>query len=187
MMKTTLYTVLCVAIRLGAVLMAVDVFERLPAVFFYRGDGHYPLLALLMEAFTLLVAFVLWMRPSLLAWWALGSKRQEILESPIHADQLHYVAFCVLGAWLAISGLAGCIGHGTMILLLLRQASYDGAGETVPATEWHWMVQYGVTAVAGMVLMSGSRGLIGLLHRLRSYPHYVAAKADPDASATQHS
>ena len=186
-MKTTLYTVLCVVIRLGAVLMAVNVFERLPGIFFYGGDGHYPLLALLMEAFTLLLAFVLWMRPSLLAWWALGSKRQEILESPIRADQLHYMAFSVLGAWLAISGMAGCFGHGTMILLLLRQASYDGAGETVPATEWHWMVQYGVTAVAGVVLMAGSRGLIGLLQRLRGYPHYMTAKAEPDAGTTQDS
>jgi hypothetical protein len=186
-MKTTLYTVLCVAIRLGAVLMAVGVFERLPGIFFYSGDGHYPLLALFMEAFTLLLAFVLWMRPSLLAWWALGGKRQEILESPIHADQLHYVAFSVLGAWLAISGVAGCFGHGAMILLLLRQASYDGAGETVPVTEWHWMVQYGVMVAAGIVLMSGSRGLIGLLQRLRGYPHYMAAKTSPDAGTTQDS
>jgi hypothetical protein len=186
-MKTTLYTVLCVAIRLGAVLMAVGVFERLPGIFFYSGDGHYPLLALLMETFTLLLAFVLWMRPSLLAWWALGGKRQEILESPIQADQLHYVAFSVLGAWLAISGVAGCFGHGSMILLLLHQASYDGAGETVPPTEWHWMVQYGVTAVAGIVLMSGSRGLIGLLQRLRGYPHYMAAKTGADTSTTQDS
>jgi hypothetical protein len=165
--------------------MAVDVFERLPGVFFYSGEGHYPLLALLMEVLTLLLAFVLWVRPSLLAWWALGGKQQEILESPIHADQLHYVAFSVLGAWLAISGVAGCFGHGTTILLLLRQASYDGAGETVPVTEWHWMVQYGVTAIAGIVLMSGSRGLIGLLHRMRGYPHNTLAETDPDASTTQ--
>ncbi|MBQ4856498.1 hypothetical protein IMW82_17660 [Rhodanobacter sp. B2A1Ga4] len=186
-MKTTLYTVLCVAIRLGAVLMAVGVFERLPGVFFYSGDWHYPLLALLMETFTLLLAFVLWMRPSLLAWWALGGKQQEILESPIHADQLHYVAFSVLGAWLAISGVAGCFGHGTMILLLLHQASYDGAGETVPVAEWHWMVQYGVMVVAGILLMLGSRGLIALFQRLRGYPHYMVAKTDTDADTPQDS
>ncbi len=185
-MKTTLYTVLCVAIRLGAVLMAVGVFERLPGIFFFRGDVHYPLPALLMEAFTLLLAFVLWLRPGLLAWWAVGGKRQEILESPIHADQLHYVAFSVLGAWLVISGVAGCFGHGT-IILLLHQASYDGSGETVPAAEWHWMVQYGVTAAAGVVLMSGSRGLIGLFQRLRGYPHFMLAKTDPDIVTTQDS
>ena len=186
-MKTTLYTVLCVAIRLGAVFMAVDVFDRLPGIFFYSGEGHYPLFELLIEVVILLLAFVLWMRPSLMAWWALGGKRQEILESPIHADQLQYVALSVLGAWLAISGLAGCCGHGTTIVLLLRQASYDGPGETIPTTEWHWMVQYGVTAVAGVVLMCGSRGLVVLLQRMRSYPHDMAAKADPDASTTQDS
>ena len=45
-MKTTLYTVLCVAIRLGAVLMAVGLLERLPLFLWESPAGGFALTGL---------------------------------------------------------------------------------------------------------------------------------------------
>jgi hypothetical protein len=183
-MKTTLYTVLCVAVRLGAVLMAVNVLERVPDVFIYPGrDGTYSIGALLLEGTSLLVALALWLWPNILVWWAIGRNRHEILESPIVSDDIQRIAFSVLGVWLCISGIGGLLGHGTLILIVQRRAVYEGVGE-VPTSEWHWLVQYAITAVAGAGLALGSRGLVGGLRRLRGYPA-AEAPATHDAGITQ--
>jgi hypothetical protein len=184
--KTTLYTLLCVAIRLGAVLMAVNALEQVPTAYFRVADGgHVATFPLLFLGATLLLAFALWIRPGLLAWWALNGKRQELLEAPIRPDQLQYVALSVMGAWMAIGGLAGCIGHLATILIVFRRAAYGGYSDVLSTSEWHWLVQYAVTAVAGAALMLGSRGVVGLLQRLRGYPHIVKAVDADDARHTR--
>jgi len=184
-MKTTLYTVLCVAIRLGAVLMAVNVFERVPDVFIYPArDGTYAISALLLEGASVLVALTLWLWPNILVWWAIGRNRHEILESPIGADDIQRIAFSVMGVWLCISGISGLLGHGASILIVLRRSSY-GEATQVPTSEWHWLVQYALVAFAGAVLALGSRGLVGLLRRLRGYPYATDVQRVHDASMTQ--
>jgi len=60
-MKTTLHTLLCVAIRLGAVLMAVNLFEQLPSLFVLNNEtGHLAWISLGMTAAGLVIAFALW-------------------------------------------------------------------------------------------------------------------------------
>lgn len=115
----------------------------------------------------------------------MGGKRQEVLESPISPEQLQYVAFSVTGVWIAIGGLAGCLGHAVSILIIVRRLAYDGFDGTVPTTEWHWLMQYGATMVAGVALALGSRGLVGLLHRFRGYPYANTGGPMDDASHTQ--
>jgi hypothetical protein len=169
-MKTTLFTVLCIAIRLGVVLLAVNILEQLP---FWLSQSHpgsvYTLYQLLLGLFGLVLAAVLWVRPGILAWWAIGKGQREILESPISADQLQHIAFSVLGVWMVLSGLGGCISH-LMIMLFLRDRVTDAATGVLPPGEWRYVCVYTLQAAAGAALAIGSRGLIGLLHRLRGYP-----------------
>jgi hypothetical protein len=169
-MKTTLFTVLCIAIRLGVVLLAVNILEQLP---FWLSQSHqggaYTLYQLLVGLFGLVMAAVLWVRPGILAWWAIGKGQREVLESPISADQIQHIAFSVLGMWMVISGLGGCISH-LMIMLFLRGRVADAATGILPPGEWRYVCFYTLEAVAGGALVMGSSGLIGLLHRLRGYP-----------------
>lgn len=169
-MKTTLFTVLCIAIRLGVVLLAVNILEQLP---FWLSQSHqggaYTLYQLLVGLFGLVMAAVLWVRPGILAWWAIGKGQREVLEIPIGADQIQHIAFSVLGIWMAISGLGGCISH-VMIMLFLHARVADAATGILPPGEWRYVCYYILEAVAGGALAIGSRGLIGLLYRLRGYP-----------------
>ena len=184
-MKTTLYTVLCVAVRLGAVFMAVGIFEQIPGLmaFTYQA-GHLFAGIIVVNGAGLLVALVLWVRPGLLAWWAAGRSSHEVVETAITADQLQYIALSVLGAWMFVEGLSGCVGQLTRILLVKHEAQSAGYAAVSSTTDWRWVIGYAVMALAGAALALGSRGLVGVLNRLRGYPE-VSGEPDPDASTTQ--
>ncbi|MEO8810905.1 MAG: hypothetical protein ABI386_11740, partial [Rhodanobacter sp.] len=122
-MKTTLYTVLCMAVRLGAVLTAVGILERIPGlVEFSSQEGHLFLGAMLLNGAALLLAFALWVWPNILVWWAAGSSTHEVVETAITAEQLQYIALSVLGAWMFIVGFAGCLSHVAQIFMITREA-----------------------------------------------------------------
>jgi hypothetical protein len=182
-MKTTLYTVLCIAIRLGAVLMAVGLLQTLPAFLWGSSDGHFALLGLSLGGFGLIVAIALWMWPGMLAWLAVRQSRNEAFESSIEADQMQRIAFSVLGAWLCIHGLLGCFSHG-VLMLFVRSQVVDPATLSIPIGEWRLLIEYAATAVAGAALMLGAHGLVGLLHRLRDYPHSRDSGPGHDAKLT---
>jgi hypothetical protein len=179
-MKTSLYTVLCVAIRLGAVLLAVGLCERLPWFVWESAAGGFAWDAGLLEAFGLLVAAILWLWPGVLARWAAGRGSHEVLEIALDADGLLRVALAVTGAWLCLSGLAGCLGHA-LTMLIFRSRLEDGTTGRLPVSEWHWVIYYLALAGGGIALMLGSRGLVGLLCRLRGYPDVEDRPGDGDA------
>ena len=184
-MKTTLYTVLCVAIRLGAVLMAVGILEQVPGLFaFATQEGHLAWGVPVIEGVGLLFAFALWTWPNLLAWWALSRNRQEVLETSITADQLQYIALSVVGAWTVIRGVSACLARVAHFLLQRHEAEATGTQFTDSTNEWHWIIYYALVTLAGGVLMLGSRGLVGLLRRLRGYPDAMI-ETDPDAGTTK--
>ncbi|HEV2680351.1 MAG TPA: hypothetical protein VGV14_07615 [Rhodanobacter sp.] len=183
-MKTTLYTVLCVAIRLGAVLMAVGLLVELPGFLWGTSDSQFVAIGLGVMAIELLIAAVLWLRPGLLAWWAANRQNGEVLESNIGPGQLQYIAFSVLGCWLLISGLANGLQQGIALLLVHARAEIYPL-PTLPASLLIGLVKSAATLVAGAALLLGSHGLVGLLHRMRGYPHNTLAETDPDASTTQ--
>ena len=186
MMKTTLYSVLCIAIRLGAVLMAVGILERAPGIFFFaNAEGHFQVLALFLEGAGLLLALALWIWPNMLTWCVMGRNKHEILESSISAAQVQHIAFSIVGVWLFIDGVSGCLGHAFMILLIKQEMAAGALPGMGLQEEWRWLIQFAATAVAGAALTLGSRGLVGLLHRLRAYPHYRSTETDPDTSTTQ--
>lgn len=186
-MKTTLHTVLCVAIRLGAVLMAAGIFEQLLSlVLLSIQEGHAAWAALSLQGAGLLVALALWLWPNLLAWWALGRNQHELMELTISPARLQYVAMSVVGVWMFIGGLSGVAGHGVMIVFINQEATVGNASGMVPTGEWHWMVYYTTMLLAGGGLTLGARGLAGLLQRLRGYQSSStpAVSAD-DASFAQ--
>ena len=65
-MKTTLFAVLCIVIRLGALLLAVQVLVALP-VLLGMPNREFLAMELGFAALTLLLAAVLWVRPGWLA------------------------------------------------------------------------------------------------------------------------
>ncbi|WEN14978.1 hypothetical protein PY254_17380 [Rhodanobacter sp. AS-Z3] len=177
-MKTTLHSVLCVAIRLGAVLMVVGNLEQIPGLVFYSSEeGHLVWAALSLHGAGLLLAFALWFWPNLLAWWAVSRSQGEVLELAISPAQLQYVALSVAGVWAFIGGLSGVVGHGAVIVLIKHQASVGDSSAFVPAAEWRAMVYYGTMLLAGAALAFGARGLAGLLQSMRGYPHAKTAVA----------
>jgi len=179
--KTTLYTVLCIAIRLGAVLMAVGLLESLPVFLWNPGDAQFVKTALAMTAIGLVVALVLWLKPGVLAYWATGRGKGEVLESHIAADQLQSIAFSVLGAWLVVEGLAALLSS-TILLAWLRHLVSAYPGIVPPSNAWVGLVRSLVMLVAGVTLMLGARGLVGLLHRVRSYPVQQAIGSDDETA-----
>lgn len=166
-MRTTLYTVLCMAIRLGAVLMAVGLVEQWPRLFAIRADGQLAVDAIVLDGLGLVLAFVLWLRPGLLAWWAAGSAHRDVFEANISATQLQYIAFSVAGIYKLITGLAGMLAHG-LNLMAYQHIMVDGIPMAPPTYEKTMFVEYVVAAVAGFALTLGARGLTGFLQRLRT-------------------
>jgi hypothetical protein len=187
--KTTLYTVLCVAIRLGAVLMAVRLLEGLPVFLWSSPNRALSAIALGFTALGLLVAAALWCRPGWLAWWAANRETGEVLESTLGAGQIQSIAFSVMGCWLLISGLASGLQQGITLLLMHAEIysspAYPAPG--LPTTILIGLIKSLAIVVAGGSLMLGSHGLVGLLHRFRGYPHNPISEADPDASNAQGS
>jgi len=70
---------LCISIRLGAVLMAVGLFERLPVLLWQSPEGRFALDAVELALFGLVVAGALWLWPGVLARWAVGRSGHEVL------------------------------------------------------------------------------------------------------------
>lgn len=176
-MKTTLYSVLCMAIRLGAVLMAVGLIEQWPRLFVIRADGQLAIDAIVLDGLGLLLAFALWIKPGLLAWWAASSAHRDVFESDISATQLQYIAFSVAGIYKLITGLAGMLAHG-LNLLAYNHIMEGGVPINPPTYEKTMFVEYVVATVAGLALTLGARGLTAYLQQLRTAGQPVTIAAD---------
>ena len=182
-MKTSLYGVLCIAIRLGAVLMAVGLVEQWPRLLVTQANGQISVAAITLDLLGLLVAFVLWLRPGLLAWWAAGNTHRDVFDVQISAPQLQYIALSVAGIYKLMSGLAGILAHGLNLLEYRHVADAAGISLAPPAYEKTLFVEYVVTAVAGFALTLGARGLTGYLQRIRgSHLPVVMEEGIDDAS-----
>lgn len=192
-MKTTLYTVLCVAVRLGAVLMAIRIAGELPGLFFNFSsdpgpDKDFFLIGLGLRLAALLLAFALWLWPTILVRWAIARSQNQILESAISAPQLQHIALSVAGVWVFIASLGALLGRVALILMMTHdKTSSDLYAMTVPSTLWVGLVEYAVMAILGAATALGAGGLAGLFQRLRRYPGYTETKRDADASDTQDS
>ena len=185
-MKTTLHAVLCIAVRLGAVLMAVGIVEQVPTLFLYaHGDIHFAAGALWLSGAGLLLAFMLWLWPNMLAWWAVSRVSYEFFESPLTADQIQRIVFSVLGIWLLINGIAGSLARVVVMLIITHQSAYEDSSRILSSNDGYWLMIHLATAAAGVCLALGARGLVSLLHRLRGYPHRAVVEDGDDATVAQ--
>lgn len=85
----------------------------------------------------------------------------------------------MLGAWIAVSGLAGAFGHALDIVFLHERMQLVGT-RWVPTSQWHWLFYDLVEMVAGVALLLGSRALTELLQRLRGRPMLESAAGQAD-------
>ncbi|WP_440223285.1 hypothetical protein ACQQ2N_19740 [Dokdonella sp. MW10] len=166
-MRTSIHSILCIAIRLGAVLMAWATFAQVLALVaggMLEQGGVSPWLVGGLAAVSFVIAVLLWRFPSPLASFALGRGRHEVFESPIGVAELQWIALSVLGMWFVMTGLSHVAYWGL---------SHAAASEYVRLTDDMRRARvvegigYAFDIVLGLALVFGSKGLVALLHRMR--------------------
>lgn len=167
-MKSSIYTVLCVAIRLGALCLGINVLLRFPAAYaaVTNGDlGKHTLTPLLFwSAIVLAIAFLLWLYPGLLGRPAAARSSRQVFESPVSPQQMQHAALVVLGMWFVMTGIID-LASQILPVLFFRQMDIvgnDGARLTIKV-----LSKPVIQIVVGCVLTLGSRGLTGLLYSFR--------------------
>jgi hypothetical protein len=167
-----MYSILCIVIRLGAVLLAVNALASaisLPMLTRPEtADPGYLWLSAVAIVLTVVLAFLLWLYPGWLARLCTGRSAQQVFESPIGSAELQWIALSVLGVYLVVEGIAS-VGRYA-IQEVITNALLD-----VPQRLrlFSRMVFPLLQIVLGAALAFGARGLTGLLNRLRDagYPH----------------
>ena len=183
-MRTSLYGILCILIRLGAVIMAVSTIVAVPAAWVEARAAHvegYEGMLFGFGGVMLVVAAVLWIYPGVLARLAAGSASQQIFESPISAEGLQQIAFAILGTWFAINALAGLAGVGARVIV----TSHMSGVPFVSALQ-HESIRFVpllVELALGIALAMHARGLVGWIRAFqeRGLPPPVKEGADDAA------
>ena len=168
-MRTSLYSILCILIRLGAVIMVVSTITTIPAVWMTTAtrdvtEGFAGTL-LGFGAAALVLAALLWIYPGVLARIAAGSASQQVFESPISAAELQQIVLAGIGAWFAMQALADLAGVGARIIVVAHMSDSTLAG--MLKSETFRLVPLAIKFSLGVALALGSRGLVGFMRGLR--------------------
>jgi hypothetical protein len=172
-MRTSLYSILCMGVRLAAVLLAAYTLTTIPGTFSFvlHGDwGADAWLLVLLDFGVLFFAFLLWVYPGLLARMAAGRASHQVFESPIDASDLQYIAFSIVGLWLFFDGLFGLIHDGVSQLMLRHMLQGQNGGLDISQASAHMIASSVVHVVqlgVGVALVLGARGLVAMLRRAR--------------------
>lgn len=166
-MQTSFYTLLCIVIRIVALAMALMYLVELPAQLAFHAHGNSPkLIAAAMlgsHVAMIVVAFVLWLYPGMLADLATTRAAREPFESSIDATDLQRIGFAVVGIWFVVDGFSDTLYVVGEIVGLRAQLGSDSPS----SPQWPGLFA-GISAMAaGGVLTLGSRGLARFLHTLR--------------------
>lgn len=178
-MKTTLYTALCVAIRLSAVLLAVSTMVYVPGALVGApgqqfGPGATWIVAGAGVA-TLVLAFMLWLYPGMLARMAAGRATHEVFDSPIDAETLLRIAMTLLGMWFALNGLVDLLREALRAALVMHgEESLFGE---MRRQELVMLLSFGAQVLLGLITAVGAKGLAALLFRLRHAGSPPAARS----------
>lgn len=183
-MRTSLYSILCIAIRIGAVILAAEVLVALPGTLdsvIRNGEFQLGLKQWLLVFYGLFFVFAaaLWIYPGLLARLAAGESSRQVFESPLAADDWQYIAISVVGVFLAISGFSEILGVGARIIVASHVEGIAASG--LRETDIARLVALIVKIALGMGLAFGARGLVGLFHTLRErgLPPVAAISEEP--------
>jgi len=168
-MRTSLYSILCILIRLGAVVMAVSTIVTIPAVWRTTGtSGVAEGFAGVLFGFgaaVLAIAALLWIYPGVLARIAAGRSSQQVFESPISAGELQQIVLSGVGVWFAMQALADLAGVGARIIVVAHMSEASLAG--MLKSEYFRLVPLAIKFSLGVALVLGSRGLVGFVRGLR--------------------
>lgn len=165
-MTTTLYSVLSTAVRIAALLHIVNVLAALVPYFVSPPAGQGSTAAWIVIGGSLISAVfgvLLWLYPGLLVRPAVSRAAHETLESPLSADSILRIGLCLLGVWFAFNGVMSLVYVGMRATLASSLPEY-GQGISLFLPD---MLYAALSIVLGAALAFGSRGLVGLLSRLR--------------------
>lgn len=166
-MRTSLYAILCIVIRLGAVFLACEMLVRIPgSVAEWHAGTHASdmAVALGIMALGLLFALALWIYPGLLARVVAGRNSREVFESPIEPAELQWIALSVLGTYFVLRALVALSTY--VVRWAMFASQFDGSVESrmrLISDLGYYVIELGLGA--GLVL--GSRVLVKWLRRLR--------------------
>jgi len=173
-MRTSLYSILCIVVRLGALLLfvqtvvslpgaweALRIWEQQPAA----ADGAARGMLIGFSGALIGLSMALWLYPGMLARLASAAASRESFESSIDAKELQYVALSVLGVAFAISALLDLVG--VVFRIALSAQLGDIGFRTMAWQNGGSLVVQVLKLALGLCLAFGAHGLTGLLHRLR--------------------
>lgn len=167
-MRTSLYSILCIVVRLGAVMLFVETVIALPwswSGLLGSDDEASRGMLIGFSGASIGLAATLWLYPGLLARMAAGTSSREVFESPIAAKDLQFVALSVLGVAFAIKGLVGLVA---VLFRVALSAQYsDAAWQTLVWQNGANLLVQVLQFAVGIGLTFGASGLNGLLYRLR--------------------
>jgi hypothetical protein len=186
-MRTSLYSILCIGIRLAAVLLAVNALLAIPATYAAInhgewGQGGAGWLAVLWGV-VLLFALGLWVYPGVLARLAAGKASQQIFESPISADELQQIAFSVVGLWILLAGLIGLVELAMRELLFDHVLFSKNTGLDSDALReriFSELLMQVIRMVVGSAVLFRAHGIVGLLRTVRERGLPSATTSDID-------
>jgi len=165
-MRTSLYSILCIVIRLGAVMLAVSTLASAlaMALMIRQGTSAMDLWASIgLFVAILAIAFVLWLYPGPLARLCSTRNAMQVFESPIAARDLQWIALGVLGMYFFVDGLVGFLHFEANVFVADTITDRGKRFEDFVEAGLYWLIRL----VVGAALVFGARGLSGLLHRLR--------------------
>ncbi|HEX5123022.1 MAG TPA: hypothetical protein VFV97_07230 [Rhodanobacteraceae bacterium] len=161
-MRTSLYSIFCILIRLGAVIMAISTIVAIPAAWVEAQAAHvvgYEGMLFGFGGAMIALAALLWLFPGVLAGTAAGKASRQIFESPITADALQQIAFAILGTWFVITALAGLAGVGARIIVTSHIS--DVLFSVAMQREYMRIVPLLVEFALGIALAMSTRGVVG--------------------------
>lgn len=183
-MRTSLYSILCIVIRLGAVIVAVDALAALPTAWeILHASNATPGYDGLLFGFggvALALAALLWIYPGVLARLAAGRSTEQVFETPLSFGEVQEIALAVVGACFVMSGIAELAGVSSRIIL--DMTANNMSFREIVSHEVFRVAPPIVKIAAGVALAFRARGLVGWLRSMRERGLPPAAEADESSS-----
>jgi hypothetical protein len=159
--------IVALGVRLFAIWLAIEILRHLPGLWaFSARDGNvsgFTAIVVLVAVTLIAITLALWRFPLAVARKLLPTATLD-QATPLPAEQIERVGFCLLGLWLLADAVRGLAYSGVMLYysrqpnvsLELRPDNYAAMAQTM------------VELVLAIWLLFGARGLVGLLRRARA-------------------
>lgn len=166
-MKTTLYSILAAAVRIAALLLFAGTIKNAIGYFAQPGGGlgvGVDWAFFIGSLVGLCIALSLWLYPGILVRPAVGRAAHDVFEGALTSHDIQRIGLSIVGIWVAVGGI-GDVVYALLHAGMFTQTEHyaGGALEMVRADLYASLF----SVVLGVAVALGSRGLAGLLSRLR--------------------